>query len=129
VVNNIVFALNEAIAESVVLAERAGVDPEQAYEVLANSAIAAPLVGYKREAYLRPDETPTAFALELAGKDLQLVLALASEVGAQMPQTVLNLDRIEQAATRYAGRDFSFVAEHLRDLADPTRTADGEGSR
>ena len=120
VVNSIVFALNEAVAESLVLAERAGVEREAAYEVLANSAIAAPLVAYKRESFLHPEEAPTAFSVELAGKDLRLVLELAAAVGAALPQTEVNFERLKLAAERYPGRDFSFVAQHLRDVADET---------
>ena len=35
------------------------------------SAVGAPYVGYKRAAFLEPDATPVAFALDLAAKDLR----------------------------------------------------------
>ena len=69
-VNALVHGLNAALSESLVLAERAGVDRTAAYEVFASGAAAAPFVLYKRAAFERPDETPVAFRLDLVGKDL-----------------------------------------------------------
>ena len=90
-VNNIIFGLNQVLAESLVLAERAGVERATAYEVFASSAIAAPFVLYKRAAFVEPETTPPAFALELAAKDLGLILELGAQVGAALPQAALNL--------------------------------------
>ena len=42
---------NEAIAEGLVLAERAGIEREAAYDVFAGGALAAPYVLYKRNAF------------------------------------------------------------------------------
>jgi 3-hydroxyisobutyrate dehydrogenase/2-hydroxy-3-oxopropionate reductase len=72
-VNTVIFGLNQALAEGLVLAETAGVRRELAYDVLAASAVGAPYVGYKRAAFLEPDATPVAFALDLAAKDLRLI--------------------------------------------------------
>ena len=92
-------------------------DRELAYEVLANSAVGAPYVGYKRAAFLDPDGTPTAFALELAEKDLRLITELAEALGVEMPQAVTNLGLIREAAGGVgADRDFSAVAAHLRSM-------------
>src|SRR3954467_10258444 len=62
-VNTLIFGLNGAVAEGLVLAERNGIDRALAYDVLAESAAGAPYVGYKREAFLDPDGTPAAFSL------------------------------------------------------------------
>ena len=72
-VNTVVFGLNGALSEGLVLAERAGIDRNAAYDVLVESAVGAPYVGYKRERVRAPEATPTAFSLELAEKDLRLV--------------------------------------------------------
>src|SRR5690606_35551332 len=87
VVNLVVHTLNHALSEALVIAERAGVDRAAVYEVFANSAVAAPFVQYKREAFLHPDQAPVAFALELVGKDLDLISALAQQVGARADLT------------------------------------------
>jgi 3-hydroxyisobutyrate dehydrogenase/2-hydroxy-3-oxopropionate reductase len=115
-VNTVIFGLNEALAEGLVLAERAGIPREKAYDVLAASAIGAPFVGYKRAAFLDPDGTPVAFAADLAAKDLRLIAELADVVDLPLPQTTTNLAVIDAViAAGDGGRDFSTVARHLRD--------------
>lgn len=117
-VNAVIFGLNEAIAEALVLAEGAGIDRRLAYDVLAASAVGAPFVGYKRAAFLEPTNAPVAFALDLAAKDLRLIAELADEVGVPMPQAATNLGVIAAASTGGRGdRDFSIVADHLRESA------------
>jgi 3-hydroxyisobutyrate dehydrogenase-like beta-hydroxyacid dehydrogenase len=119
-VNALVHGLNAALSESLVLAERAGVDRKAAYEVFASGAAAAPYVLYKRAAFERPDETPVAFRLDLVGKDLDLILELALAVGAPMPQAETNRDVVRAAlATGLAAHDISALAEYLRDI-EPT---------
>jgi 3-hydroxyisobutyrate dehydrogenase/2-hydroxy-3-oxopropionate reductase len=114
-VNSALHGLNQALAEALVLAERAGVDREVAYDVFANSAVGAPFVQYKREAYLRPDTTPVAFSLDLTAKDLRLVSELAKDVGARMPQVQANVALVEEAARGgYGDRDLSALAAYLR---------------
>lgn len=114
-VNTAIFGLNEALAEALVLAEGAGIGRELAYDVLTASAAGAPFVGYKRAAFLAPDTTPAAFALDLAAKDLRLIASMARAVGADLPQAALNLAVIEAASVDVGGeRDFSAIADHLR---------------
>jgi 3-hydroxyisobutyrate dehydrogenase len=114
-VNALVHGLAVALSESLVLAEKAGVDRSTAYEVFASGAAGAPFVQYKRPAFERPDETPVAFTLDLVEKDLDLILALAHRVGAPMPQAASNREEIRAAlAAGMRGRDMSALAEHLR---------------
>jgi 3-hydroxyisobutyrate dehydrogenase-like beta-hydroxyacid dehydrogenase len=121
-VNGVIFALNNAVSEALVLAERAGVARERAYEVLAASAAGAPFVGYKRASFVSPDEAPVGFSLELAGKDLQLIGAFADRLGVPMPQAAANARLIGEAASAVGGeRDFSAVAVHLRARAGEGR--------
>lgn len=111
VVNAMVHALNGALAEALVLAELAGVDRAAAYDVIAASAVAAPFVAYKRESFLRPDEAPVAFALDLVAKDLALADALAARVGAPMPQLATNREVVGQAVEAGLGtHDLSALA-------------------
>jgi 3-hydroxyisobutyrate dehydrogenase-like beta-hydroxyacid dehydrogenase len=114
-VNALVHGLGVALAESLVLAERAGVERSTAYEVFASGAAAAPFVLYKRAAFERPDETPVAFRMDLVAKDLDLILALAERVRAPMPQSESNRDEIRSALAAGMGeRDMSALAEYLR---------------
>lgn len=115
-VNNILYALGNAVAESLVLAERAGLDRAQVYEVLENSAVAAPMLGYRRAAFLDPENTPAAFAMTLARKDLVLITELASALGVPVQQAEANLSLISAAVEAGLGeRDMADVAVHLRD--------------
>lgn len=124
-VNAVIFGLDVALSEALVLAERAGVDRTLAYDVLQSSAVGAPFVGYKRSAFLAPQETPTAFSLDLAGKDLRLICGLADALGVTVEQARTNLEVIAAAAaTQGAERDFALVAAHLR---GPGRWSRGGG--
>jgi 3-hydroxyisobutyrate dehydrogenase-like beta-hydroxyacid dehydrogenase len=114
-VNTVIFGLNGALAEGLVLAEAAGIGRSLAYDVLAASAAGAPFVGYKRAAFLEPEDTPVAFALELAAKDLRLISAMADSVGQPLPQTGTNIELIRSAAAGgRADRDLATVAGELR---------------
>ena len=122
-VNALVHGLAVALSESLVLAERAGVERTTAYEVFASGAAAAPFVLYKRAAFERPDETPVAFSLELVAKDLDLILALAQRVGAPMPQADTNRDEVRSALAAGMGkRDMSALAGYLRGIERSDRS-------
>jgi 3-hydroxyisobutyrate dehydrogenase-like beta-hydroxyacid dehydrogenase len=111
-VNAVVAVINEAVAEGLVLAERAGIPSDAAYDVFAGGAAGAPYVLYKRDAFLHPEETPVAFPVELMRKDLRLVLELADRFGVDVAAV--------RAANETLGRarsedDFSSVARVIRD--------------
>jgi 3-hydroxyisobutyrate dehydrogenase/2-hydroxy-3-oxopropionate reductase len=115
-VNSALHGLNQALAEALVLAEKAGLDRSAAYEVFASSALAAPFVLYKRAAYEHPGEQPPAFTLGLVAKDLALIDTLAREVSAPMGQLAAN--RMIVAAALDAGlgeQDMSALAVLLRE--------------
>lgn len=115
VVNAMVHALNGALAEALVLAEKAGLDRACAYDVIAASAVGAPFVAYKRDAYLSPEGTPVAFALNLVAKDLALADALAARVAAPMPQLATNREVVQRAVAAGLGdADLSALATLLR---------------
>lgn len=114
-VNTVIFGLNQALAEALVLAEAAGIDRRVAYDVFQSSAAAAPYVHYRKQSFLDPGSVSVAFSMELARKDLDLIRAFASRFHAPMPQTNLNRQIINEALQ--AGRrndDVSAIAEHLR---------------
>jgi 3-hydroxyisobutyrate dehydrogenase-like beta-hydroxyacid dehydrogenase len=119
-VNTVIFGLNGAVSEALVLAERNGIERALAHEVLAASAVGAPMIAYKREAYLQPDTAPVAFSLALAAKDLALIERLAERSATSMPQVAINLDVIRAAETSVGkDADFAGVATYLRKAAGP----------
>jgi 3-hydroxyisobutyrate dehydrogenase-like beta-hydroxyacid dehydrogenase len=118
-VNSVLHGLNLALAEGLVLAERAGVERSAAYELFAASVIAAPFVHYKREAFEHPGQPPVAFSLDLVAKDLDLILALAAEAGATMEQATTNHRVVEAAVAAGLGdHDLSELTTYLRRTPD-----------
>jgi 3-hydroxyisobutyrate dehydrogenase-like beta-hydroxyacid dehydrogenase len=116
-VNALIFALNNSLSEALVLAERAGIDRGVAYDFFVNSAAGAPYVGYKRDAFVEPEGIPVAFSLDLAAKDLDLIIGMADRLGVAIPQSRVNQQIIgEASASLGGGRDASAVAVHLRQL-------------
>jgi 3-hydroxyisobutyrate dehydrogenase-like beta-hydroxyacid dehydrogenase len=114
VVNSVVHALNQALCEALVLAEKAGLSRHAAYDVLASSAVAAPFVLYKRTAFEYPDDTPPAFLLDLVAKDLALIDDLAAGVGARMDQLAANRAVVAEAVKAgYGTRDLTALVELL----------------
>ncbi len=117
-VNALVHALNVAVSEALVLAERAGVDRTVAYDVFASGAAGAPFVQYKRAAFESPDDQPVAFSLDLVAKDLDLIADLATAVGAPMPQSLVTRALVRAAIDAGHGADdMAATAVHLRNQA------------
>lgn len=114
-VNGLVHGLNVALSEALVLAEKAGVSREKAYEVFVGGAGGAPFVQYKREAYEHPEEAVVAFSLDLVAKDLELITGLGEKVGVPMDQAGTGLDIVKKAIAAGMGeRDLSAIAVYLR---------------
>lgn len=118
-VNALVHATNLAISEALVLAERAGLDRERAYEVFASGAAASPFVLYKREAFEHPDEAPVAFSLDLVRKDLDLILGLARRLEVPMQQGDTTAAVVDRAISGGLGdADMSALAVYLRQTSE-----------
>ena len=115
-VNALVHGINEALAEALVLAEKAGVDRSTAYDVFASGAGGAPFLQYKRAAYEDPDGAPVAFSLDLVAKDLGLITGLGDRVGADTPIADAGLALAQRAIEAGLGaRDMSAIAVYLRE--------------
>jgi 3-hydroxyisobutyrate dehydrogenase len=114
-VNLLIHSLNQAVAESLVLAEGAGIDTRTAYRVLEGSAAAAPMLTYRRPQYLDADLSPVSFALRLARKDVALAVDLAEDEGVFLPQAEVNLRQLEAAEVQgFAERDMAAILHLVR---------------
>lgn len=119
-VNTLIFAINSGLSEALVLAEASGIERGRAYDVIAASAAGSPYVDYKRVAFLEPESVPVAFALDLAAKDLRLILGTARRLGLDLPQTRASHRLIRAAAGGGRGSDdLSTVAIELRSRRRP----------
>jgi 3-hydroxyisobutyrate dehydrogenase-like beta-hydroxyacid dehydrogenase len=96
-VNAMIAVTNESVAETVTLAGRFGIDPEQAYDVLAGGALASPFVLYKRGAFLNPETEPVAFTTTLMRKDLALAQELADGLGVRIPAAAAAATVLDEA--------------------------------
>ena len=112
--NLMIAGLAQLMSEALVLGEAAGVSRASLLEVMGNSAVGAPFVKYKTEPLLRDDFSAT-FTTALMEKDVDLVLAVAEEVGVELPLAgelkALLLSAIEAG---YAEDDFMSLFAHLR---------------
>jgi 3-hydroxyisobutyrate dehydrogenase-like beta-hydroxyacid dehydrogenase len=116
VVNSVVHALNAAVSEALTLAEKAGLDRSTTYEVLESSAVAAPFVKYKHNAFVDPESTAVAFSLSLVAKDYDLIARVAGDVGAPMKQADATRALIAGAVIEggLGSADMAALASYLR---------------
>jgi 3-hydroxyisobutyrate dehydrogenase-like beta-hydroxyacid dehydrogenase len=114
-VNSVLYALNQATAEAVALAERAGVAPETTLDVLIKGAAGAPMLAYRRDLYLHPDQVPVTFTVDLARKDLVLAIEQARSTGAPTGLLERTLELMENLVEQGFGeRDMGYAVEANR---------------
>jgi 2-hydroxy-3-oxopropionate reductase len=78
----------EAVSEALVLASKAGVDPERLIEVLSGGLAGNRVMEVRRHNFLEHDFTP-GFKVELHHKDLGIALRTAREFGVYVPTTAI----------------------------------------
>lgn len=117
-VNVIVGAVNESVAEALLLATKAGVDRTLFYEVLQASAGGGAYVDYKKDAFLATGEPPVDAPVTLIHKDLTLAGELAEQLGIRLPGAAANAAVLAEAIARgHGGVDLSRVGIALE--SDP----------
>ena len=115
VVNAMVHALNGALAEALVLAEKAGLDRARPMTSSPRAPWVRPSWPTSATPTSSPEGTPVAFALNLVAKDLALADALAARVAAPMPQLATNREVVQRAVAAGLGdADLSALATLLR---------------
>jgi len=115
-VNLALASLNQAVAEALVIATADGLDPAVFYDVLESSALAAPYVSYKREAFLNPGDADVAFPVSLLQKDVGLGLDLAREHALDLPVATTVGEQLDQArAAGMADLDMAAVLRLVQD--------------
>jgi 3-hydroxyisobutyrate dehydrogenase-like beta-hydroxyacid dehydrogenase len=98
-VNLIVHSLSAAIAESLAIATKGGIDIDAAYDILEESVVAAPFLKYKRAAFTNPD-TPVAMRIDTVVKDMNLIAALGEQLGLPLIATPAVLEAYSEALTQ-----------------------------
>ncbi|MCQ8242204.1 NAD(P)-dependent oxidoreductase [Rhizosaccharibacter radicis] len=111
VINMLVGATSSMLAEALVFGEKGDLDIGQMLEVLNESAVASPLIAYKREMLQRRDFSP-AFTVHQMIKDFDLILDTARDVSAPVFLTALIRQQYEAAAAQGLGeKDFFALLE------------------
>jgi 3-hydroxyisobutyrate dehydrogenase-like beta-hydroxyacid dehydrogenase len=116
VVNALLGAGMQAIAESVVLGEKTGLDRGRLLEVLAKTAVIAPAHMGKLARVAVNDYSPQ-FPLHLMNKDFQLILKAAAQVHVQMPVTEAAFRVNSDELAHNPEEDFSAVLKRLEEVA------------
>ena len=113
---NIIHAL-QALAESISLAEKSGVDPEAFVELLANTLFGGVVYQGYGNLIAKKEYLPAGFTADLGLKDLGLAQAAADKVGASLPSAPIMRSVFEAALARedLAGMDWASIAEVVRD--------------
>jgi 3-hydroxyisobutyrate dehydrogenase-like beta-hydroxyacid dehydrogenase len=112
----------QALAESIVLAERAGVAPAITVEVLSNSALASPFLKYKAAQLLEP-LGDAAFTATMMQKDFTLALQMARELGVPLPAAAAANEVVTMArGFGWGEKDFAAVADVIRRVSVPAAT-------
>ena len=117
VVNTLLGIGMQAIAEAVVLGEKAGLDRERLLDVLSHTALIAPAHMGKLARVARNDYSPQ-FPLRLMNKDFQLILKAAAQEHVPMPATEAAFRVNADELTNGDDEDFSAVVRRMEKAAD-----------
>jgi len=102
--NMILGSLLQAFNESMVLATKAGVDPEMMLDILNNSAARSGMISAKAPMVLARDFT-TNFSVKWLEKDMALMLESAAELNVPVPVTALSRQMYRAAIAKGFGED------------------------
>jgi 3-hydroxyisobutyrate dehydrogenase/2-hydroxy-3-oxopropionate reductase len=102
--NLILSNMLEAINEGLVLAAKAGVDPNLMYEILNNSAARSGILSFKAPFILRRDFN-TNFSVKWMHKDIGLILESAGELDVPLPITAQTQQMFRAAIAKGYGED------------------------
>jgi 3-hydroxyisobutyrate dehydrogenase-like beta-hydroxyacid dehydrogenase len=116
-INMLVGATSALLAEALTFGEKGNLSIDQMMEVICESAVASPLIGYKREMLSKRDFAP-AFTVEQMIKDFDLVIDAARD--SHVPVFLISLIRQQYEAARAQGRggqDFFVLLEQYEEMA------------
>src|ERR1700688_4824082 len=116
VVNTLLGVGMQAIAEAVVLGEKAGLDRKNLLDVLSQTAVIAPAHVGKLSRIALNDYTPQ-FPLRLMNKDFKLILKAAAEARIPMPATEAAFRVNSEELAGGEEEDFSAVLRRMEEVA------------
>lgn len=102
IINMLVATTPQILAEGLVIGEKAGVDWDTMIDVINNSVVGSPLIGYKVDPLKEKDFTP-AFTINQMEKDVDLALETATEVDVPVPVLATVKQSLREAEGRGKG--------------------------
>ncbi|MGC3940917.1 NAD-binding protein [Roseobacter sp. EG26] len=107
--------MNQTVSEALCLAGKSGITNDRAFDVIENSAAAAPMLKFRRPIYLDEASQDVTFTVALARKDVGLALDLAQSGGVPMPQTETTFQVLKEAeAQGFDARDMASIFNYMR---------------
>lgn len=117
VLNALVGATSALLGEALTLGRKGGLDMETMLDVIGQSAVASPLIAYKRDLLISRDFDP-AFSVEQMMKDFDLILDAGRQDHVPMSLISLIRQQYEVAYTNgLADQDFFVLIEQCERLA------------
>jgi 3-hydroxyisobutyrate dehydrogenase-like beta-hydroxyacid dehydrogenase len=119
VANHLVTIHNLASAEALLLARRAGLDPERALRALADGAGTSRMLEVRGPAMIAGEYEPAAMRVQLFGKDLDIIAAFAQAVGSPTPLFSASTPYYDTALAQGRGQQDTACLFEVLDTADP----------
>jgi 3-hydroxyisobutyrate dehydrogenase-like beta-hydroxyacid dehydrogenase len=107
-INSMVAATSALLGEALAFGQKGGLTKAAMLDVITQSVVASPLIGYKKNMIVSGDYAPAA-TLNMLAKDLDLLLAAASESRTPMPVNSIVREIYQSAADRGLGEKDFFV--------------------
>ena len=119
--NQIIVAINvEAVSEALVLARKAGLDPNVVYEAIKGGLAGSTVLDAKGSMMIAGDFTP-GFRIKLHQKDLNNALITGKELGVPLPVTALVQQMLGSLMNDGKGdMDHAAIANFIEDMAGVT---------
>jgi 3-hydroxyisobutyrate dehydrogenase-like beta-hydroxyacid dehydrogenase len=107
----------QGLAEAVVLGAKSGLDRDTLLEMIAETAVASPIIAMKTPA-IRSGKFPAAFPLKHMAKDFGLAVAAAKDVGADLPITRMAAETFAAARSDGLGdSDIMAILSQVRSMS------------
>jgi 3-hydroxyisobutyrate dehydrogenase-like beta-hydroxyacid dehydrogenase len=115
-INSLVAATSALLAEALAFGLNGGLTHESMLEVITQSVVASPLIGYKKDMIISGDYKPAA-TLDMLKKDLDLLLATAQGQHTSLPVNSMIRDIYAAASGKGLGEKDFFILVHEAEKA------------
>lgn len=107
-INSMVAATSALLGEALALGTKSGLSNAAMLDVITQSAVASPLIGYKKDMIVKGDYAPAA-TLDMLKKDVELFLSAGKEAKLSLPINSMIAGIYREAASRGLGEKDFFV--------------------